>query len=90
MTDLPSRFWLISDMQLIQGRACHVLLQNFSAALTVMLYMNIYSVILLAEQQVCKYLTFLVYFLNADFCIVWILMPGASLHPKPLLSNFKG
>lgn len=49
MTDLPSRFWLISDMQLIQGRACHVLLQNFSAALTVMLYMNIYSVILLAE-----------------------------------------
>ena len=49
MTDLPSRFGLISDMQLIQGRACRVLLQNFSAALTAMLYVNVYSVISPAE-----------------------------------------
>lgn len=39
MIDLTSSFWLISDMQLIQERACHVFIfwQSFSATLTVII-----------------------------------------------------
>lgn len=80
ITDLSSRFWLISDMHLYKEEHAMFFLQNFSVTLTVMLYMNIYSVIFSVNNKYA-YLTFQCILMPILHSIDKYQMPPWTLNP---------